>query len=327
MTVCIATLFTWNYAPLGEEPKFGWAAITASDQMITAGDIQYEPFQQKMAAFTPKTLLLAAGDYATNSEAIQITQKQIKGRADESPYNIARIYGQVIQGIKRRNAEDIILAPLGLNTDTFLSQQKEMSDYFANDLKEQLQRFQGQEVEAIIVGSDGGNAHIYEIDSRGTVSCMDDVAFHAIGAGAWHAKSHLMQTRYSRGNFYAYALAQTYSAKRRAEIAPGVGRRTDIHLVLKDGWFRLPGETLAKLDELYDEYTSQQSKLAVESVIKLQEFINAQAKEVGTGEQGDEEADGEVGELAPQATQGNDGVEAPRSVPNVENQEKGQRDA
>ena len=70
MTVCVATLFYWNYGTL-IAPKPGIAAITASDQMITAYDVQYEPMQQKVAYITPKVLLLVAGDYATHSEAIR----------------------------------------------------------------------------------------------------------------------------------------------------------------------------------------------------------------------------------------------------------------
>ena len=166
-------------------------------------------------------------------------------------------------------------APLGLNTDMFLAQQKEMSDYFANGLRDQLQNFAGQAVEALIVGSDGDGAHIYEVDFLGTVRCMDDVGFAAIGAGAWHAKSQLMQTGYTKTNTYAYALAQTYAAKRPAEVAPGVGSRTDINVVLSDRWVHLPDDTRSKLEQLYGEYRTCQDELAIQTVAQLQEFLDA----------------------------------------------------
>jgi len=314
MTVCIAALFSFNYAPPGEQPNFKWVAITASDQMITAGDSQYQPSQQKVAYLTPKTLCLVAGDVSTHSEAISFAEKQLQGRPNESPYNIALIYGQAIQRIRRRNAEDRILAPLGLNTDTFLSQQKEMSDYFANDLKEQLQRFQGQDVEALIVGTDGEYAHIYEVDARGSVSCMDDIAFHAIGAGAWHVKSALMQSGYARTNSFANAMAQVYSAKRRAEIAPGVGERTDFHLVFREGPVRLDADIEAKLGSLYEEFRAQQAKMAAESIEKLREFLHDRTKKDGAGTDGNEADHGKAVELATQATQGDDGEEKARAI-------------
>jgi hypothetical protein len=78
VTVCVATLFSWNYGTI-EEPNYGVAAMTASDQMITANDIQYESRQQKVALINPTTLLLIAGDYSVHSEALIAVQNQIKG--------------------------------------------------------------------------------------------------------------------------------------------------------------------------------------------------------------------------------------------------------
>ena len=83
MTVCIATLFKWNYAAPGVPPKLEFAALTASDRMITAADIQYEPQQQKIAFFDG-TMILVAGDIAIHSQAILDTQKQIKDRDRKS---------------------------------------------------------------------------------------------------------------------------------------------------------------------------------------------------------------------------------------------------
>lgn len=325
VTVCVAALFSYNYALPGSPPQWGSAAIMASDEMITVGDIQYESSQQKVAVLASKSLLMIAGDYAIHSEAIQGTVSQLKGKAEPHPQKIALIYGQEIQKVKRRHAEDVILAPLGMNTDTFLAQMKDMTDSFANEIKEQLQRFSGHSVEAIIVGSDGDAVHMYEVDSRGSVSCMDDVQFHAIGAGAWHAKSHLMQAGYARTfTNLATAMAQTYTAKRRAELAPGVGKPTDMHLVLKDQWYPISRADIAKLDELYAEYTSQQSALALETVAKLQEHLNAIGpKNAAIGIAGDSEADGEAGELASPTAQGNEATEEAAARPHILGQEKG----
>ena len=70
MTVCIATLFQWNYASK-DTPAVGTAALVLTDRMITAGDVQYEPRQTKIAHITPTTLLVIAGDYSLHSTAHQ----------------------------------------------------------------------------------------------------------------------------------------------------------------------------------------------------------------------------------------------------------------
>jgi hypothetical protein len=274
VTVCIAALFRWNYAPVGEQPNVGIAAICASDRKLTAGDIEYEPPQRKISFITPRTLILVAGDIAVHSEAIMESHKQIKRDATVHPHNIAKIYGQAIQAIKRRHAEDIFLAPVGLNTDIFIAQQHDLSEGFIDKITNQLQRFEGTEVEALIVGSDGENAHIYTVDKRGMIATSDDIGFAAIGIGAWHARSRLMQVGYVNSVIFAPALAAVFAAKRAAEIAPGVGKFTDMHLVMKDAVIDLMPNVAAKLPELYDKYIEKRTTLEAEIVSELQEFMN-----------------------------------------------------
>src|SRR5687767_8543771 len=69
VTVCVAALCSFNYAAKGEPDDWALVAITASDRMITFGDVQYEPAQMKLAQMTKQTLLLLAGDYSLHSEA------------------------------------------------------------------------------------------------------------------------------------------------------------------------------------------------------------------------------------------------------------------
>jgi 20S proteasome alpha/beta subunit len=215
MTICIAALFNWNYAQAGQPPQYKKAAIAVSDRMITAGDVQYEPQQLKVSFMTKDSVILIAGDYSLHSEALLNTTKDLQQNPNKSPRNIALIYGRAIQSIKRRQAEDLFLTPLGMNTDTFLAQQKDMSGVFIERVTDQLQRYEGADVEAIIVGSDGDNAHLYTVDFRGMISCLNDVGFAAIGIGAWHAKSRLMQAGYNNSLTLAPALAAAFLAKKK----------------------------------------------------------------------------------------------------------------
>lgn len=234
--------------------QHGLAAIVASDRMITSGDVQYEPQQLKIAFITDHTLLLIAGEYSIHSEAIKETQKQVRRDTKFKPQNIAKIYGKEIQKIRQRHAEDIYLAPLGMNTDTFLAQQKDLSEHFIASITDQIQNYEGTDVEAIVVGGDDGEATIYAIDTIGRVRCYDDVGFAAIGIGAEHARSQLMQGGYVRTSIFASALAMVFAAKKAAQIAPGVGDTTDLYLVFKDRIERLRTDVHSKLRELYKEY-------------------------------------------------------------------------
>jgi hypothetical protein len=274
VTVCVATLFQWNYAPLGKPPQLGRGAIVASDRMITAWDTQYEPGQLKISFITSNTVILIAGDYSLHSEAIDDTHKQIHLNPDQTPHNIALIYGRAVQKIKQRQAEDRFLAPLGMNSDTFIAQQKEMSEGFIGRITDQLQEFRGEEVEALIVGSDGRNAHIWLVDTRGMSHCLNDVGFAAIGIGAWHAKSRLMQVGYTNMARLAPALAATFAAKKGAQIAPGVGTYTDVYIILKDAHFRLWENVDKKLHEIFEKYRAQTEQLTIDAITELQAYID-----------------------------------------------------
>ena len=276
MTVCVAALFAWNYAPTGSPDDFGVAAILTADRMITAGDVQYEPPQFKAAQFTPTTVGLVAGDFAYHSKAIKDTLRQINDTT--SPENIATIYGQIIQSITRKEAEDLYLAPVGLNTDTFLAQQRDLADSFVSVLREQLQQHQGEETEAIIVGSetlrDRRVIRLFTVDRHGTVSCHDDVGYAAIGIGAWHARSRLMQYGYVSQFRWIEAVAAMYAAKKAAEIAPGVGNKTtDMWIIFRDHIEPLRPDIAAELPNIYGRYEQEHQKLIVNSVEELRQFV------------------------------------------------------
>jgi 20S proteasome alpha/beta subunit len=221
--------------------------------MISAGDVQYEPNQMKIGQFTDTTMIVVAGDFGTHSEAVKDTYRNIT--PTHLPENIAKIYAQSLQKIRRREAEDLYLAPLGLNTDTFLVQQKDMSDRVVSTLVEQLQNHRGQEVEALIAGTEVirgiPSMRLFSIDTHGVVTCCDDVGFAAIGSGGWHARSSLMQARYSSDCTFARALALTFAAKKAAEVAPGVGRHTDLHIALRHKIEAVDAGTAARLNEIY----------------------------------------------------------------------------
>ena len=189
------------------------------------------------------------------------------------PANIALIYGQAIQAIKRRHAEDLFLSPLGLNTDTFLAQQRDLSEGFVDRLAGQLQDFKGSDVEALLVGGDGENAHIWEIDRGGVVTCLDDIGFGAIGSGSWHARSRLMQLGYTNMVTFGPAVLAAFASKRAAEVAPGVGTTTDIHIVFKDRIEPLRQDMYKKCDELYEVFRKERLALEIKAISDMEEFL------------------------------------------------------
>lgn len=256
------------------DPSDGMAALVITDRMITAGDVQYEPPQTKHAHITPRVVLVIAGDYSSHSQAIKKAAAHFRALPNATPEEVATFYGRSIQALKLKEAEDLFLAPLGLNADSFLAQQKDMAPSFVSLVADQMQGYRGEELEALIVGSVNGGIAIYGVDTKGMIACYDDVGFAAIGSGAWHAKSRLMQTGYVNTIPFSAALTFAYAAKKAAEVAPGVGLNTDILLVFRNGYEALRPDVANMIHDLYIEYTPKVHALGIEYINKVQEYIS-----------------------------------------------------
>jgi phosphoglycolate phosphatase-like HAD superfamily hydrolase len=87
-----------------------------------------------------------------------------------------------------------------------------------------------------------------------------------------------MQAKYFSGNNFAAALALAHTAKKRAEIAPGVGKSTDMFMVTKTGWAPVEPQLQTVVEQTYDEYDKQYSALLGEQYKRLAEAFKEVAE-------------------------------------------------
>ena len=283
----------------------GGVVISISDRMITTGDIEFEPPQRKVWNLTSSVSVLAAGDSTLQAEILQDVDATVKQRVFTEPANwwrvrdVAELYRGAYQDIKNRRAESAILAPLGLDHDSFVANQADMEPSLVKSLVDELTQFSLTEVECIFVGTDtdgpvdpktgspGIYTHIY-VSHGGQVSCYDPIGFAAIGIGAWHAQSQLMFARHTRLRPIWETLFSLYSAKKHAEVAPGVGKDTDMFSIGKNLGSRIDfgDHVINELERIYQESrTGTQAVIAhAESETKsFLEMIAKQAEEAGKG--------------------------------------------
>ena len=121
--------------------------------------------------------------------------------------------------------------------------------------------------DALIVGKDLDGAHIFVVRD-GQLSCEDAVGFAAIGMGSWHAESHLVSSGYAKTKPFPEMLYLAYAAKRRAEVAPGIGKETDIFTVGPDlGMSTLiQPQVLTVLKGMYDAVDQALAKSMAEAM-------------------------------------------------------------
>ena len=292
MTVCIAAICTWGT---------GKMIIGASDRMLTAGDIEFEPPQNKIIplTITGHALALTAGDTAAQTEICLKTMEELRKCTVTDVDDIAEAYARQFGNYRQRQAERAILAPLGLDTESFLVRQREMLPQLVDRITTELQC---REVEAqtIITGIDArpGGAHIYVVRDDGTLSCNDNVGFAAIGYGEWHAASQFMFSRYTREWTFPRASMLTYSAKKRAEVAQGVGKETDMFWI-GPGFGRFTPFSAGLLDELermYQETWRKERDITETALEGFEQYVRSVVeKEQASSQAAQEEADNETG--------------------------------
>jgi hypothetical protein len=221
VTVCIAAICE------------GGIILGASDRMITWGDIQFQPPTPKLVPLTTSIAAMTSGDAALLREISDGVHAEVRAAITAAPNDwlavadVAQMFVRHRNEAKLRRAEASLLGPLGLDRDAFLQGRHGLSADLAQTIAKDLVQFSINHTSFLITGVDLTGPHIYTVYD-GVMSCNDAMAFAAIGIGGRHAESHFMLARHGRDRTLSETLLQIHVAKKRAEIAPGVGSETDL---------------------------------------------------------------------------------------------------
>ncbi|MGB8182322.1 MAG: hypothetical protein WCF13_08130, partial [Stellaceae bacterium] len=151
---------------MNDDDTHGPAVLLASDRMLTAGDIEYEPPKLKMGQLTANAIALVAGEIVVHSEALAEVQRQLALTTRSDVSELADLYASQIRAIKNKRAEHLFLSPLGLDLKSFVAVQRSMDEGQLAKLTRQLQDYT-TDTHAIIAGCDNRGAHIYLVDEYG----------------------------------------------------------------------------------------------------------------------------------------------------------------
>lgn len=297
VTVCVAAVCDTNMI------------IGASDRMITAGDVKFEPQQTKLVNLTSSIAIMIAGDSALQLEILLRVRQDVNRRVEAEPQNwwtvvdITELYRKYYNAAKLLRSEQAVLAPLGLTHETFIQKQREMEPSLVKSLATELINFETPVVQTIFAGADPTGTHLY-VAHNGEITCHDGVGFAAIGAGYWHADSQLMFAGHTRTKPFPETLLLVYSAKKRAEVAPGVGEATDMFALgpRLGSYISVGDHVLVNLQQMYEK--TQQDVKALEAQANV--LVNKYVEEINRGATTKEQAptvDVITGETADQKKQ------------------------
>jgi len=254
--------------------------------MITYGDVQYEPVRTKIYQFTSSVIAMTSGDSSAQFAICVAVHNRVRTLNNPTVETIAEIYAEEYASFRRKRNERRFLTPLGL--DCFNLHRQGMNRDQVDQLTSLLVSTPlGDEV--IVTGHDYLGGHVYIIADPGEAICMDPTGWGAIGSGRWHADSFFMIESYTKFKTFEEALLLTYQAKKRADVAPGVGPKyTDLFFIANEGFRYIyqNSSLYAGLDRVYKELhedeqkTQSKAREAVQKLIENEANKNVQPPEI-----------------------------------------------
>jgi hypothetical protein len=226
--------------------------VLVSDRMVTAEDFtlgfEHEPKFEFMA---PNALLLTAGTIH-EPELVEDAKALIAGRA--SIRQTAEHISEVYRRIRKKRIEDEILGCYGLSSfDDFYQRQRLLHEDTNLQILRDMEHYGeggGLGAEFILGGVDDRKAHLYRIADPGTYRSYDTLGYCCVGIGNRHAEPVFAFLGFRPSMKVSEVLQIAHTAKKRAELAGGIGRETDAWIINKEGCYEILRETIAQLDNI-----------------------------------------------------------------------------
>ena len=198
--------------------------------------------------------LISGGDFGLGLEQAEVIKRHIDSVAIQSR-SIAEELRICAATLKRRALDEFTMDRQGLTYQYILDEgtKKLPRDIHRNILYD-AQKI-GIKNDFLIAGFIGDEPHLLLMDRCGVVRQSE--VFASVGSGAPIAMAALRQRGFKSSMSVDEAIYYIWEAKRLSEIAPGVGRKTDIGILIP-GDLRLPSPfVIPELDEAYKRFGLQ----------------------------------------------------------------------
>lgn len=233
-------------------------ALAISDRMITTSDLSlsFEHETPKIDELATNCIALTAGSALIHAPIF--TNVCAKLREKTKP-KISEVVDELVnefQNLRTKNIQNEIFSEVALTIGQFYQNQKQFHDAIIMRLTDKMEKY-SLDLYILVVGVDSEGAHIYRIHDPGTSMPFDALGFCCIGTGQRHADVTFAYRRYTPSLPLRKALFVAYEAKKRAEMAGGVGKSTDITIVDGKKCKCLPQDVVEELEKIYNLMESE----------------------------------------------------------------------
>lgn len=243
----------------------GKSAVVAADKMVTFGapmSLQTEPpTLKKIIQLTERSLLVFSGNTADGEEIVNGARPAFAANPNLSVSQQAEAVKNSYASHKQRRVEENILRPhLGTNFAGFAAL---MAQAQTSQILQQILGLVSQhnlQTDLLVAGMDESGAHIFAITHPGQLLPLATTGFGSIGSGGVHAGVRMSLGQHTKEASLVDTLYNVYEAKRASEVAPGVGKLTDL-AVLRDGKIYFAGpEQIEVLEKAHKEKPALSTK-------------------------------------------------------------------
>jgi hypothetical protein len=261
MTICIAAICDHNNA-----------VVVASDKMITNRylGLEYEQPDPKFEPLSELCVGLTSGNGLAHTELFRACRQyiyQLKSPQIELITNT--VLDQYVY-LRKKGAEAYILQPRGLTMDQFYEGAfiNKIPGKIAGEIDNLICEFE-YDLSVLIAGVDSSGAHIYGINNPGVVNCFDGLGHAVLGSGEHHATYSLVGSNQSIHLGLNETVLMVYEAKKRAEMAPGVGQAVAMAIVTRNGIKHLDEFQVCQLEEIYTQKMTPKLQEIEDAVARL----------------------------------------------------------
>lgn len=232
MTICIAAIC-----------DKGSACVISADREITLPGValEYEHRESKIEMLSKTCAVMSAGDVLYATEVITKTRSGIAQDREVSIISIAERLRDNFIATHQYRAESVFLTPRGFTFKEFKEKgAQQIGQPTYQEIQNQLFGFGINVVDFLVVGVDSTGGHIFRVHYDGVaggswLEWCDKLGHRETGMGQLHASIHLSIAGQYRGLSLAETVFNVYSAKKIAELAPGVGQETDLAIITPQG--------------------------------------------------------------------------------------------
>jgi hypothetical protein len=173
---------------------------------------------------------LIAGDVLFANEVIEAARKEIIDKGITATSVIAESFRKAYQNVRMQRLVRNELESRGLDINSYYQTQQHLFPPLVQLIDNAFKQYNPR-VEFIVAGQDGESCQLFTVFSPGDSICHDAIGYATIGSGAPHAIYSLIESTYKKSLNKESVEKFVKAAKKRSEVAPGVGKETKVVII------------------------------------------------------------------------------------------------